>query len=656
MDDRTTQFVDDATAGLRHDPELRLDVRKELLTHLEQTTEDCRAEGCEDAEEQARKTFGSPLELAGELVSGNARRMKLRALARLALQALVVPAAIVLALWLGYGGLVRLQRIPRVFGPVFNDFDMPPVPFAQALDRYAEVRLSPFDAGTQDQADFRERYHALLAAHPHDRRYYAYVMVDFTGFSIVSEAELRQGMQLDPDNALYPYLLSRKYLQSAFTEKSGPKSYDPIRQVSVDYDVKNRQVLEQAMQEIRQGLSKPYLKDYKEEVINDKMLELPPPADCAAYYEQSARVYAELCPQYAAYRSVARAIPMYAELLIREGRTDEALALLSQWKQLPQQMMQDSHGLLGVLVANASTRILGEQTAAIYEYLGKDTLAAQTRTELAALTAPVNRYMSRKAVTGNEIMEGTNIFAGRAGWVQSRLGDRSLVDANNRAVLAPQRVMGYKMLEEFALSLLLVVLALIIIGLAIAQFVLFFRLRSAKSVPILLLPGWRQLARILLLGVLLPLAVYAGYSLLPIAGRGVSVEQHLARFTVEMVVLCGLLIGLPWLLTVRFIRRRCVQLDVPVPPRGAGRRDPQYRLYAGTVARSLIPVYALALLAVVLVCRPALQYQERAAYRQDRLFFVHKGETRPRLEAQVTVRLRGEVLQAAEKLEEDRNK
>jgi len=650
MDDQTRQMIDDATAGLRHDPELRLDVEKELLTHLQQAAEAFRAAGCEDAEGQARKVFGSPLELAGELVSGNARRMKLRALARLALQALVVPAAIVLALWLGYGGLVRLQRIPRVIGPLVRDFDMPSDPFMEVVNRYGELRLSPFDARTQDNtSDYRERYYALLAAHPHDPRYYGYVITSLSG-SPMSEVELRKGMQLDPDNALYPYLLSRKYLQTAFIGKSNPRPYDPIRQASIDYELKNRQDLERAIQEIRVGLNKPYLKDHKDDVVNYKMTELPAPADCAAYYEQTMPVYAELYPQYAAYRQIARAIPVYAELLIQEGRTDEALALLRQWKRLPLQMMQDSHGLIGVLVANAMAKILGKQTAAIYEYMGKDALAAQTRQELAAMTAPVNRYASGKAITGNEILAGTNIFAGSAGWIQSRLGNRSIVDASNRAVLTPQRVMGYKMMEEFALALLLVVLALLIIGLAIAQCMLFFRLRSAKSAPILLLPGWRQVARILLLGVLLPLAVYAVYSLLPIAGRGVGVQHHLARFTVEMLVLCGLLVSLPWLLTVRFIRRRCGQLGVPVLAGRRQQRDPRYRLYFGTVARSLIPIYALALLAVVLVCRPALHYQEREAYRQDRLFFVHRGEIRPRLEAKIADRLRSEVLQATAQL------
>ena len=615
-----------------------------LLTHLEQTAEECRAEGCDEAEslERARKTFGSLLELAAELVSGNTRRMKLRALARLALQALVVPAAIALALWLGYGGLVRLQRIPRRALEYLTRYN---VEFTQAAYANAAYRFSMlplYPNGNISSEDGLSQYyhalHSLLNAHPNDRRYHAYVIsASFSQMQEDSmqdyETALQQGMQLDPDNALYHYL--------QWQISGGP------------YDQKQFALL---MHEIRLGLNKPYLKDYKDEVISDRLAELPPAMDCADYYEQTLLVKNELYFHYEIYRQIARSIPIYAEILIKDGRTDEALELLRQWKRLPSQIMQDSHGMLGVMVANECARELGTQTAAIYQYLGRDELAAQTRQELALLTAPVNRYMAKKSLAVNDLMKRTNFVAGSAGWIDSRLRSRVIVDADDRAALIPQRVMGYKIMEEFALSLLLVVLALCIIGLWITQDVFLYRLRAARAVPILLLPGWRQVARILLVGVFLPLAAYAGYSLLPIAGRGVGVEHNLPRFIIEMLLLGGLLIALPWLLTVLIIRRRCGQLDVPVPPIKAGwalRRDPRYRLYFGTVARSLVPIYALVLLAVVLVCRPALHYQERAAYQQDRLFFVHHGETMPRLEAQTATRLRSEVLQMAEKLERE---
>lgn len=81
MDERFTQFVEDVTGGLAADRELRLDVQHELADHLERTAEAFREEGMDDAAStaQALKVFGAPVEIAGELLEANKRRMHWRA-------------------------------------------------------------------------------------------------------------------------------------------------------------------------------------------------------------------------------------------------------------------------------------------------------------------------------------------------------------------------------------------------------------------------------------------------------------------------------------------------------------------------------------------------------------------------------------------------
>ena len=83
----------------KDDPELRLDVRAELASHIEELTASFQAEGKtpEESVELALKAFGSPADIAGDLAAANRGRMRLRALARLAARALLVPAAVVLA-------------------------------------------------------------------------------------------------------------------------------------------------------------------------------------------------------------------------------------------------------------------------------------------------------------------------------------------------------------------------------------------------------------------------------------------------------------------------------------------------------------------------------------------------------------------------------
>ena len=104
---------------------------------------------------------------------------------------------------------------------------------------------------------------------------------------------------------------------------------------------------------------------------------------------------------------------------------------------------------------------------------------------------------------------------------------------------------------------------------------------------------------------------------------------------------------LPGVLMTRVIRRRCGSLWVPVPPTKTSIRErwqPEYRLYRGTRARSLVPMYALTLLLIAGIAQPYLARQERQAYQQDRVFFVHPGETVPPLEAQIVNDLKRAML------------
>ena len=99
----------EAAAGLKSDPELFLDVKQELHSHLEDKAQYFASQGKseEESAELSRQSFGSPMDVAAELVDANRQRMKLRGLLRLAVGALVVPLAILLALYVGYGRFAR---------------------------------------------------------------------------------------------------------------------------------------------------------------------------------------------------------------------------------------------------------------------------------------------------------------------------------------------------------------------------------------------------------------------------------------------------------------------------------------------------------------------------------------------------------------------
>ena len=97
--DKLNQSLDLFTEGLRSDPEIRLDIRKELQSHLEEKIAEETAQGHSNEEslELALKTFGSPVEVADGLAAANRRRMNFRARMRLLAGALLIPAVIICA-------------------------------------------------------------------------------------------------------------------------------------------------------------------------------------------------------------------------------------------------------------------------------------------------------------------------------------------------------------------------------------------------------------------------------------------------------------------------------------------------------------------------------------------------------------------------------
>ncbi len=74
------RLADGATEGLRDDRELRLDVRQELVSHIEESIADCREGGMgqEQSVAEGVKAFGPAIEIAAELVSANRARMRVR--------------------------------------------------------------------------------------------------------------------------------------------------------------------------------------------------------------------------------------------------------------------------------------------------------------------------------------------------------------------------------------------------------------------------------------------------------------------------------------------------------------------------------------------------------------------------------------------------
>jgi len=228
------------------------------------------------------------------------------------------------------------------------------------------------------------------------------------------------------------------------------------------------------------------------------------------------------------------------------------------------------------------------------------------------------------------------------------------------------------MAEELFTYILMSVLVLALLGTLLQGAIWHYRLRQSASVPLLLMPPAKEVLCALLLGIALPMAVYWAYSRLPgIGGREFGwLSGMRTRFIVELCVLGIIMLWLPAHIIRGYIRRRCMELDIELPGRkeesSAGWKvrgaaltalifasiaillpadtGPVLRtclaiaiiallyryargehgghsLYYGTLAKSLAPVYAVAVIFISLTVQPWLLYNEAHWLRQDKMIY-----------------------------------
>ena len=713
---RIAQLAADATAGLRDDAELRADVRAELASHIEEAAAAHEAAGRspDEAVELAVKAFGPVAEVAAGLVEGNRRRMKRRALARLAVRALLVPAAVVATLVV-CSRLVPLRGALAAIGFLGGgwcdgqawslDSVAPGLPEDKAFVLHGDA-ARPTDA---------ERQRSIWEAQPQSRmwfgNYITHLVPEHQGAGSTAplervERELRRGEQLDPDNARYNVLLAGLWAERAveLQEERTETMPDDTKRPWHRLVVKDRARLDRAMAELLKGVGKPYYRTYSDDVLRERLGLVAP---VRRFEEQIARIAwaaGILLPDCAVQRELARVAPLYGEMLVAEGRGAEGQRLLDAWYPLVQKYNDDAFTLIELLVGRAVVRLGEQYGAAAYERLGEAELAERTRRRAQRLARPFKGYLERRRAGASEAFERELLRSGS-------LLDGMLFPALDPEVLheidlAPSRQLEHVLVEQAGVSVYLVAL----VGLMALSAAAVVRWRWAlgpSAAPMLLLPEWRTLARVLVVGVLLPLGLYYVYTRWSgAAGREFGLRYLGHRLLLELVLL-GTTIGLlARSMATGAIRRRCEALGVEVPPRAArwrrvavwvgvaalwglclatrtdrmlggpwmrspvvwgtgvvaaggavvlavrfvyGRRG--YGRYCATAARSLVPVFAAAALVLAAAAQPYLRASEVRLLRADSsLTSSSEFISFTRAEAMMVERLKAAVRQAADEL------
>ncbi|RPI24070.1 MAG: hypothetical protein EHM61_18145, partial [Acidobacteria bacterium] len=279
MDKRLEQIAQEAASSLRDDPELAREVGEELKDHLADAIEHYEAEGVPPsaAIERALLDFGSPVEVAARLQEANRRRMGLRALIRLGLRWLAVPAAVGIACWLTVSAVDDLVHLPwaQHYAPgFFGLVGGHPADLIDRLDLSREQGLF-LTGGASGEASSRN---VVYFAN------YASRLVSGAGDVEKRLQELSKGFELDPQNSRYDYLVASVLLERAVQLQPQFGAFVSPEEISLS--VVDRAALERAMGFARSGLQKAEYRKYQLEILEEWLTLLP----CDSWTDQLLRL------------------------------------------------------------------------------------------------------------------------------------------------------------------------------------------------------------------------------------------------------------------------------------------------------------------------------------------------------------------------------
>ena len=427
--------------------------------------------------------------------------------------------------------------------------------------------------------------------------------------------------------------------------------------------------------------------------------------------QRTAIAAAVLLPDLAQFRTLSRGSRLYAELLISEGNTEEATPFLNAWRTMTVQLAEDSFTLIDVLVVGALAKDAKTSIPPIYRQIGKDAEAVRTIVNAETLSGPVSEWRNRRTQAREEgpkpqeQQRNEQILQERAGVLVAMMLP-ALGQWPNAQEYEAERMLEYTVVTEFLLSVLAAVF-LVAMGVCLMVSLRwrFFRSNDAPPPPILF-PDIRSSAKIIGVGVILPVAIFLFVTrYVPLSGQHYSVQTGLHKLIAEFGLLLLALSILPIVMTCRYVKQQCKALDYAtadwrarflVWPLGLGAllllgvwclppmQGEAAKFFAGTVAgliglclgagvllgfvqglvgeqqygrffgasfRTLIPILALTVIVLGISTTPFLQHAEARYLARDTLISDADRPGFSRIENDLVERLRGEIMDRAENLD-----
>ncbi len=599
MDSRLEKVVSECTRPLSDDRELELDIAQELRSHLEDKCDELKRKGVpgEKAAEEAVKEFGDSTAISESLYRANLPRFQFRAKLRLAAKILIFPL-----LLLGLYFALDLRLIQA--SAEIQDLNGLPSHLLKTLSGYLEKgkKLTPDEklivfGGTSTAKDEMvaesDRQRAIWERFPENRVYLANYIKTLIGDSrkdyVISE--VRKAIGIEPENAAYNYILCGLLLREALEPSKTWKKGDPPEKF---YTVRDRRKLDQAMSELKKGMQKPYFHLYIQDMAQERMKILDFKTDYIGQIHRIAFTAGILLQSLSLEREIFRAPPLYANLLLSEGKESEAEFYLDAWKHIIPQFNNDSFTLIDQLVIGACLNIQHD-----YAVRRKDT---QRIKELAIAVEPTNTWRAKSSKTETEMIKK------HAGILSGMLLPALKEEVLTPESLAPERNLNYSLADSAALALQAVLILLFLLVNAILLSVLYLEGQR----PFLIFLPWKTVLKIVLFGLLLPLGIYLLYSRIDfLGGHDCNFLYNMGRFVLGIlffVLAPPLAFGI---LFWRALKRRGRELGYP-------------KLPLATHCLNVLFVWAAALFLIGGIMRPILAWEQDHYVKADTITYNGK--------------------------------
>ncbi len=588
------ELVGRLTARLRIDPELRMDVARELQAHLEDAADEYRRGGYaeDEAAATAVKALGDPAELEELLWQANRKRIAWRRAAKWTARLTLVPAAVVVTFLLA-GSLVTGGRmLDFVHGMTSSDFTW----------NLTAIRSSIEDANLSEEERFilhgdpaatteLERAESIRRRWPDNPIYYGYYISHYLPYSAgwhedstlhdLQEvlARLDQGERIEPDNAAYNLikaaLLFRLSSQVVVPDRvevkdvtaaALPEGVDPA-EISytrsdgelyadhcVEVQITDPKVFERALEEYARAVPKPRCTLHAMDMARLRLEILGQPASMAEYLAQTTLLVNVLLPELAFHRSTGRAVAGYAVDLAGQGDPEQAQRLIQDVEIVAAKIGAEPSTLIELLVARAVHNMAVAHDVCIAKKLSRPQQAAEAQERLFADAEAFDAL--RRVFTSRDVID------------QSGLIGSILMPAlpNYQPDLTPLKRAEYAVAERAGLAALLLGIMALTLASGLIAAVGWWRTRGTDQTPKLLFVGWRRMGWICLLAVVLPVGGYVLYAhLLPLGNRKYGLNVEWDRVWLEFMLLGCTMAVLLLSLSFSAIRERAGEAGIAVP-------------------------------------------------------------------------------------------